>query len=326
MEFILFDTFINAENKYPIQGIALIHDWYKKKKKEDGDFITGTLYLESQQSVPFKAWDNSDAYKILSQTEYKNTVVYLEGEIDIYNGVKDIVINTLQPDPINKYSVDQFIPSPYNEQGYFNCLYSTSQNNLSEKGFTLLCKILYNNEPVAQRFKIEFAASSHHDNCKNGLLAHTYKLLLLLLNSFNFYPDLLIDGNGMRTDDRKDLLVIGMILHDIGKIYEMNFGIYQPDSIVTHRVLGLNILSEFKKDIVETYGEPWYLQLQSIISQHHGAYEGENCRSVPAYIIHLHDAMEASLTTLQSEIQNNIAQSPQATTRTISIDKKHLTL
>ena len=30
------------------------------------------------------------------------------------------------------------------------------------------------------RFKVEFAAMSHHDNCKGGLLAHTYKVLLLM--------------------------------------------------------------------------------------------------------------------------------------------------
>jgi 3'-5' exoribonuclease len=97
--------------------------------------------------------------------------------------------------------------------------------------------------------------------------------------------------------------MLGTLLHDIGKVDEMHFGIYQPLSAVTHRVLGLDYIFAMKDDIIAIYNEKWYRDLQSIIVEHHGEF-GDPCRTVPAYLVHKLDCLDSILTGIQQAVED----------------------
>lgn len=287
-----------------VSGIILLKDVVRATTKNGKPFFHGSVC--SGTDVSFKAWDNSEAFKMLEREDLAGKVVYISGNWNEYMGVFNIILDTVMTnaelvaiDPMN------FIESKYNIDAYWSGLQNIMKSTLTEKGMLLANKFLFENEEVANAFKVEFAAKSHHDNCKAGLLAHTYKVCYLMQVTLNLYKDI-VD---------KDLVMLGVLLHDIGKIKEMHMGVYQPCSKVTHRFLGIEMLD--KDLIVENYGEDWYYELVSIMLQHHGEW-GDPCKTVSARLVNLVDEFEAKAMLIKQavDISDNCG--------TINIDGQYL--
>lgn len=287
-----------------VSGIILLKDVVRATTKNGKPFFHGSVC--SGTDISFKAWDNSEAFKMLEREDLAGKVVYISGNWSEYMGVVSIILDTVMTnaelvaiDPMN------FIESKYNIDAYWSGLQNIMKSTLTEKGMLLANKFLFENEEVANAFKVEFAAKSHHDNCKAGLLAHTYKVCYLMQVTLNLYKDI-VD---------KDLVMLGVLLHDIGKIKEMHMGVYQPCSKVTHRFLGIEMLD--KDLIVENYGEDWYYELVSIMLQHHGEW-GDPCKTVSARLVNLVDEFEAKAMLIKQavDISDNCG--------TINIDGQYL--
>lgn len=287
-----------------VSGIILLKDVVRATTKNGKPFFHGSVC--SGTDVSFKAWDNSEAFKMLEREDLAGKVVYISGNWSEYMGVFSIILDTVMTnaelvaiDPMN------FIESKYNIDAYWSGLQNIMKSTLTDKGMLLANKFLFENEEVANAFKVEFAAKSHHDNCKAGLLAHTYKVCYLMQVTLNLYKDI-VD---------KDLVMLGVLLHDIGKIKEMHMGVYQPCSKVTHRFLGIEMLD--KDLIVENYGEDWYYELVSIMLQHHGEW-GDPCKTVSARLVNLVDEFEAKAMLIKQavDISDNCG--------TINIDGQYL--
>lgn len=292
-----------------LDGVVLIANYAVKTAKNGSEFIDGKI--QSGVSVRFRAWSSSRAFSILKEQQLANHVCTIHGRVDEYQGNCSVIIEDLQEEA--GYTIGQFMPELYDTEEWFLSLQENSCQMLSEKGRDLLDRVLYQNEILVSRLKEEFAAMSHHDNCKGGLLAHTVKMVDFLPIVFNNYPVLISEkdatGQWAESPDKKDLLVIGCILHDIGKTREMEYGVYQPGSFVSHRFFGAEMLEEHKNYIVDRYGEEWFYHLIAILLQHHDEY-GDPCRDVYALIVHKIDDLESGLTNLSQEIDQNANSDP----------------
>lgn len=271
-----------------VTGVVLIKDYKITLTKQGKEYIAGNIASGIQ--VPFKAWGSSVAFTKMKAEDYINVPCLIQGTFDDYQGSMSIIIDSVTA--VADYKPEDFLPIKYNIDGYYTGLVSFCQKVLSSEGYALLDKILFSNSDIVERFKLEFAAKSHHDNCKGGLLVHTYKVLNSIYSILNMYKGLHDDNQKI-----KDLYYLGTVLHDIGKIWEMNFGNYQTCAVVTHRYLGLEYISKFKDEIVAIYGEDWYYNLASIFLQHHGEYD-DDCRSIYAQVIHFADCLDADLTSI----------------------------
>ena len=282
--------------KNPVQGVILCRNYSIQLTKTGKEYVQGELY--SGVGVPFKAWSTSSAFNHLKNEDFSNTPVYISGTFDDYGGTQSIVVDTVQA--VSDFNPEDFLPIKYNIDAYFTALINLTKSKVSEKAFSLLDKVLFSNQGVAERFKVEFAAMSHHDNCKGGLLAHTYKVVnnsIFILNSYQQ----LTKGS----QDYVDLIIVGATLHDIGKIFELNFGNYQPCSVVTHRYLGIELIQDLKSDIIESYNEKWYYDLVSIFLQHHGEFD-DDYRSLAALIIHKADILDSEFTSVVTALENPV--------------------
>ena len=271
------------------------------KNGNGGDYVMGTLKRGSEE-LAFKVWNSSAAFPLMKDGTCGGKVCLLSGTIKDYNGKYLDVVSC----EITDESIEPYLDVVYNLETYENFMWKILERNVSEQGLVILNKILKEDNPdIYERFRKEFAAKTFHDNCLNGLLAHTCKCLNLLESYSRVYP-LLFKYKGEEEEQKqKDLYFIGMTLHDIGKIHEMNFGTYQHRSIITHRVIGLEMIFPYKEEIVEMYGIEWYDFLLSIISQHHGSY-GEDTRTLPAMVIHMIDELDSKSTYLISQLKDGI--------------------
>lgn len=272
-----------------ISGLILLREVKRQVTKNGKPYFSGIVC--SGVDVYIKVWDNSSAFKFLERENVEGKVVYISGNWNEYQGQLSIVLDSVMSNE-ETISMDamQFIPSRYNIDAYWGGLHQIMSQNLSENGMKLANAFLFENEEVANAFKVEFAAKSHHDNCKGGLLAHTYKICYIMQVVFSLYKDIA----------DKDVCMLGALLHDVGKVKEMHMGVYQPCSKVTHRFLGIEMLD--KDLIVSLYSEEWYYELVSVLLQHHGEW-GEPCKTVSARIVNLVDEFEANAMLLKQAIE-----------------------
>ena len=301
MEMISQSQLESGKGGQAISGVILVNNYGINLTKKGTEYIAGKL--QSGISIDFKAWGNSTAFTTMKNEEYSNVPSYISGKFDDFGGSLSIIIDTIQA--IEGYNPMDFYPVVYNTEAYYDALKNLFKSKVSDKCMNLANKYLFENPDVLDRFKIEFAASSRHDNVKSGLLAHTFKVLSLLSCVQGMYPKLFNrpDSDKISTQDFIDLLYFGAMFHDIGKTVEMNYGVYQPESIVTHRFLSIEFVD--KKDIVDAYDEYWYYNLVSIFLQHHGDFD-DACRTSAALIIHKVDMMDAEFTILSQSIESAI--------------------
>jgi 3'-5' exoribonuclease len=319
MQIITKEMLKTGRNGQDISGVILVRNYGIQLTKKNEEYVTGTL--ESEVDMPFKAWGNSTAFSELKKNNYTNVPTYISGKFNEFNGQMSIIIDTAQA--VEGYTQDQFMPIKYNAEAYWQAMINLVKAKVSEYAYSLADRVLFSNKEVADSFKVQFAASSHHDNCKSGLLAHTYKVLSNVNYILSSYPKLVKKADGTVNQDKVDVLFIGALLHDIGKIREMDFGVYQTVATVTHRYLGIEFFSDYKAEIVEHYSEEWYYDLVSIMLQHHGEF-GDNCRTVSALIVHKADLLDSEFTLLADSLANPIT-NPSAGD-TVKFDGLYLTI
>lgn len=277
-----------------VNGYLLLRGYTKQPTKNGGEYISGSV--EVQGSLGFKAWSNSNAFATLanSSSDYENKICHVRADVNIYGGVLSLIIQEITLADMSVLGEDgisesDFLGSVYNVDVYWKEFEGTFKRNTSEKAHELFDTIF--SGTVKSSFLTEFAAVSHHDNCRNGLLAHTTKVVKIA-TVLRMYPNIYKRVG-------KDLLFLGAAIHDLGKIMEYSNGVVSKNGkLLCHTVSGVILLEENYKDlIVEKMGNEFYMRLISVVSCHHGEY-GELPRTVEAYVIHLIDCLESNLTSV----------------------------
>lgn len=266
----------------------------EEKSTRDGrsSYLSGNVQCVG--SLPYKVWSNSSCFPTLKANSdaYLGSVCEIEAKVNVYEGQVSIIIDSIRvadgedgvPD------VSEFYESRYDSNKYLGMLKSTVQKNCSSAAYEVFEEVLSGYE---KEFKSEFAAINHHDNCWSGLIGHTVKLVKMA-SMLQMYPELVKRCGG------RDVLYVGLALHDIGKVIEYNNGsISWEGKHLSHMVIGAMILCEMQNMITEKMGAEFFYTLVSIVSQHSGEY-GDRPRTVAAYVAHLLDDLEARLTTLDS--------------------------
>lgn len=273
--------------------VALLKDFTKGVTSGGKDKYSG--HLTNQEDVPFNVWSSSPAFLALESGNFVGGDSVIEADYNVSKyGFVLTRINLLENGP----DADSFIHYKYDIHGlsvdFVNAL---NRGGISQKAKEVIYALLESGKDsfINLRFPLEQAAANHHDNCRTGLLAHILKCLKIYLGIKDLYP--------MFKDKRvNDLMVIGIIIHDIGKVFEMYNGVYQQYAYITHRGLGLEHLARYKDFIIERYDMDFYYMLYAIIQQHHDEY-GERALTMYSYITHLIDDMDAKLTEFDQTIE-----------------------
>jgi len=129
-----------------------------------------------------------------------------------------------------------------------------------------------------------------------GLLEHIVSLLGVASDMALRYPEI-----------NRDLLLTGVVLHDIGKLHELRWGTEFDYTIeghlVGHIAIGLRMVEQ-KISALPDFPSPLRILVEHLILSHHGKYEFGSPRlpMVPeAVMLHYLDDLDAKMQTLRSE-------------------------
>lgn len=240
--------------------------------------------------MPFKIWDAS-LVSTFEDNDLTGHVVKIAGSVKSYKDALEINVQSVVYD---KAQDDRSLfLKTLDVEKTFGMFTQFINENISQRGIQLLVTI-FKSEDLFPRFKQEFAGSKMHDAQIGGLMWHTYKLLR--------HAQLCVElDDRLNTERRKDCWYIGLIFHDIGKVFELSFGEYTKNSYVTHNLLGIELLAKYRDLFIQTYDEEFYYMVQSIILGHHGEF-GDKPRTAFAYASHLLDMVDSQVTGMLDKI------------------------
>ena len=231
----------------------------------------GQLYLQvdladKSGAITGRLWNASDAdYGAFDDGDY----VRVEGHTQLYSGAMQIIIAT----------IERADPGTVDERE-FRVLGSVDIEHLQAEARGLLAGLrppldalvtaILDDAALMARLGRAPAGVKHHHAYAGGLLDHVVNLLRLADAVAPFYPDL----------DR-DLLLVGVLVHDIGKIDELEsekgFSYTDPGQLLGHVLLGLELVDAKIRAVEARTGTPFdaetAMRVKHMIASHHGAYE-----------------------------------------------------
>ncbi|MCK4956785.1 MAG: HD domain-containing protein [Candidatus Cloacimonetes bacterium] len=252
-------------------------------------------------SMVGNVWSNADTF---SEKFKEGDVVRIKAIVISYKGKYQLNINVIKPLFPEEYNLADFIAST-----------DKDINKLSDKLFLFIDSIknnylkemllnIFEDKEFYSKFAQAPAAKSWHHNYVGGLLEHTISVATICDFSSHHYP---VD---------RDLLLIGAILHDIGKVREYSLkssiDFTAEGRLVGHIPLGDQLVCEQAAKI-NNFPQGLLMKLRHLILAHHGEYEFASARlpqTIEAVLLHQADNLDAQTVGVKQLIEAQ--QNPEA--------------
>jgi 3'-5' exoribonuclease len=252
-------------------------------------FLTLKLVDKSGQ-IAGRIWERAEEW---AQSIAPKSVVWVRGRSELFRDELQLQIHDLSSLTVDEIDRADFLPvSPKSVDELFQTLRGLA-STIKKGALQRLTKHILNDTHLMCRFRTAPAAKSMHHAYLGGLLEHTVAVTELVSHLAAFYPDL-----------NHDLLIVGAILHDIGKVdefvYDLSIDYSHSGRLLGHMVLGVQILDE-KIRSLRSFPLEESILLSHLILSHHGE-EAMGAVRLPmtreAFVLHFADDLDAKMNSL----------------------------
>ena len=189
------------------------------------------------------------------------------GQVIEVEGVKDYVLDVFQVKLLENYDINDYLASVNRDiDEIMESIEEISNECIISPQAKMLDDYFFKNEEFLEKFKRGIGGVSMHHNYIGGLAEHTLGVMYL--------TKILCDIYDCR---RREIAVLSAKLHDIGKIYEMDFsGPFKytlEGELEGHIVIGVEMIDRAIMDLKIPFSEAFIRRVKGCIIQHHGKLE-----------------------------------------------------
>ncbi|MBO8130667.1 MAG: HD domain-containing protein [Candidatus Marinimicrobia bacterium] len=277
--------------------------YFLVKKKELKVAKNENLYLDLELvdktgSINAKVWDNSERINdYINRGDIIGVVGFVERFRDNVQ-VKLERVKKIEPDRLAEKNItyeDFIMTTSRNIDEMWDEIMDSIESISNQALKELLKRIYIKYEKSLKSFP---GSMKLHHAYRGGLLEHIYITLKIVDAVSEIY----------KGEIDRDLLIAGILVHDIGKIRELSGEIFpeytDEGNFLGHVVLGRDILLEEIKKI-KNFPELLKLKLEHIILSHHGKFEWQSPKEpafIEAQIVHQIDEMDTRLYQMKNSI------------------------
>jgi 3'-5' exoribonuclease len=275
-----------------VQGVFLVQAKDVRQKRTGEPYLSLVL-SDRTGEVEAKMWDN---VADVADTFDRDDFVRVRGETQLYQNRLQLTIYSLQRLPDTEVDLEDFLPvsrrDPEQMWGELRAVIAGIRN----ADLKALLEAVFNDPAIAAAFRQAPAAKGIHHAWLGGLLEHVLSMCALARFFASHYPG--ID---------QDLLLAGVLLHDIGKIHELDysrsFSYTAEGGLVGHIQIGLRIVADHLPP-----GFPPKLRnlLEHMILSHHGQLEFGSPK-LPCFpeamLLHLIDLTDSKMAAMFSSLE-----------------------
>ncbi|MGQ9635681.1 MAG: 3'-5' exoribonuclease YhaM family protein [Bryobacteraceae bacterium] len=275
----------------PVTATFLVHSKEIRQKKSGEPYLSLVLGDRTGE-LDAKMWENVAE---VMDTFDRDDFVRVKGQLIVYQNRPQFTIHKVQRLSESDVELEDFFPvSTRHPEEMFSELREIIVG-IQNCHIRALLELVFKDEKVAALYRKAPAAKTVHHAYLGGLLEHTLSLCALCRFAASHYKDLDLD-----------LLLAGAILHDIGKIYELDYSrsvSYTTEGqLLGHIVLGLRLLDEKLRCLPEFPAKLRAL-LEHMILSHHGRLEFGSPKEPmfpEALLLHFLDDLDAKMACMRS--------------------------
>ena len=240
----------------------------------------------------------------------KDTFVQIEGQAQSFNGRMQVIIKNLIVLREDEVDVDEYLsPLTLNPEHLYTELVQLISSMQDPFYRNLLESIFVDDAEIVQAFKKAPAAKTMHHAYPAGLLEHVVSICKIL----NF----LSHQYGPSVD--RDLLLVGGMLHDLGKIWELQYekttDYTTEGRLIGHLVMGSELIDQKIAKLEQEEGrlpgafpQEKRLLAKHMVLAHHGKYEYGSPKEpscLEAQIVHMVDDLDSKVNAIHHFIAND---------------------
>ena len=269
----------------------------QEKNTKNGEPYLNVILADAGGEIEANIWKE---YAELFPQIQENTVVKVRGSLNEYKGKRQFNVSQVRVAAPDEYDLGDFIRKtkkdiPQTLEKLKNTLASIADADLKK-----LADLFLNDAKLMADFAKAPAAQSMHSACIGGLLEHTAAMLEFAVFLAEKYPL------------NRDLLLLGVFLHDIGKLREleygkMTFGYTDEGNLVGHINLGVEILQD-KIRLLSDFPPQKKMLLEHLILSHHGIPEFGSPKmpmTKEAVVLHHIDNIDAKMVGFDEFVEKN---------------------
>jgi len=267
--------------------------------KEQRFSRAGDAYLELELRdatgvVRGKIWD----CEALRADFEKDDVVQVEGEVEEFQGAPQIRIRQVVKCTDQEVSLFDYFPRTRQDPEELYAWLVARLRRMAEGPLRSLALAIFEDPQISSKYKLAPAATSYHHAYLGGLLEHVSSLVALGDQVCDHYPSL-----------NRDLLIVGLVLHDLGKIeeltYSRGFGYSTRGRLLGHAVIALEIVRD-KIRSLNAFPQSLRDQIEHIILSHHGKLEWGSPKEPmfpEALAVHYLDDLDSKLASMRAQYE-----------------------
>ena len=278
---------------------------YLVRRKESRESRTGKSFLslklmDKTGIIDAKIWEMSNS---IGNFEEGN-IVKIDGTATTFQNDLQLKITKIRRSNDGEYIPSDYIPTTTKDINEMYKQVLTIINAVKTPHIkALLENMLVKNKERAEKFKTHQAAMYVHHGFVGGLLEHTLSVTEVALSLGKRYKYVNLD-----------LLTAGALLHDIGKVHELqalpNSEYTDDGQMLGHIIIGIEMIAK-EIDKIPDFPHEAASLIKHLIISHHGEYEfgSPKLPATPeAMLLHFADNIDAKLTTFAEVYDKDTSQ------------------
>ncbi len=290
----------DIKDRDPVKGVFLVKEKIMAMAKNGKPYMN-LRFMDKSGEVDAKLWDNTD---VLDKLFDKNDFVRVRGKASVYMNKMQVVVAEINRVPDEEVNLADFLPESPRSIGEMRQELRDVVGALANSHLKGLMEAFLADEPLMDQYCKAPAAKGMHHVYLGGLLEHSLALVRLIRAIVPLYEGI-----------NEDLLVVGALLHDVGKIQEMSyeraFDYTDAGKLLGHITIGVELVED-KIRQVDGFPRELSLLLKHMLLSHHGQYEfgsPKRPKTVEATILNYLDDMDSKINGIRTHIAKETASS-----------------
>jgi 3'-5' exoribonuclease len=267
----------------------------------------GVLFLQVELrdrtgSISARQWNATEQqFRAFEEGDF----LRIKGKVQMFQGSLQVIFTSFERVPAETVNLVEYLPQTEQDVSRLFDKLRTLLRRLSNPHLRALVECFLIDEQFVAAFGKAPAGVRNHHAYIGGLLEHVVTMLDAAERLLPLYPEL-----------NRDLLLMGIFLHDIGKVRELSFdrvfGYTDEGQLVGHIVIGVEMLTEKAAQVPALTGEPFptelLLRLKHMIVSHHGTLEFGAPRlpmTPEAIALHYLDNLDAKIHSFTRDIRDD---------------------
>lgn len=286
--------FVSAiKDRDAVNAVFLVKDKIMAMAKNGKPYMNLRL-MDKSGDIEAKIWDNTE---VLDKQFDKDDFVQVRGKASVYMNKMQVVIAEIAKMAEDQVTLADFLPEsprPLDEMRQELGATIEALHNLHLKG---LMQAFLADQAVMGLYCSAPAAKGMHHVYLGGLLEHSLSLVKLVKAIVPLYGGI-----------NEELLIVGALLHDVGKIYEMSFerafDYTDAGKLLGHITIGVELVED-KIRTVPGFPRELALLLKHMLLSHHGQYEygsPKRPKTVEATILNYLDDLDSKINGIRAHI------------------------